>query len=184
MKLPIDELQSIWNLASAQHQGQTYPGVEEGQEMDYLSHIGGVALEVINASLRESDWDFELALKCALLHDTVEDTGLSLSLLEERYGKDVAAGVDALSKNPELADKATQMADSLGRIKQQPKAVWVVKLADRINNLETAPHHWDDRRRRRYLRESEIILKSLGSASSYLAQRLEQKMQAYQEFIE
>lgn len=183
MKLPIDELQSIWALASAQHYEQRYQGTEKGQEVEYLSHIGGVALEVLNAGLRESGWDLILALKCALLHDTVEDTGLPIGLIEEHHGQAVAAGVAALSKNPALPDKATQMADSLGRIKQQPKAVWVVKLADRINNLETVPHHWHQQKIQQYYRESEIILKSLSEASPYLTERLKQKISFYQSYL-
>lgn len=184
MELPIDELQAIWTLSSEQHFEQRYNGPKEGQEVEYLHHITGVALEVLNAGLRESSWDLVLALKCALLHDTVEDTELPIRLIEERYGAAVAAGVDALSKNPELPDKATQMADSLSRIKQQPKAIWAVKLADRIHNLESVPYHWDSTKKRRYWRESEIILKSLGSASPYLSQRLEKRIVAYEALID
>lgn len=76
---------------------------------------------------------------CAILHDTIEDTGCTYAQLSEVFAQRVADGVDALSKRSHL-DKAEAMSDSLNRIRSQPHAIWKVKLADRICNLQ-APHH-------------------------------------------
>ena len=43
---------------------------------------------------------------------------------------------------PQSTANVAQMADSLARIKQQPKEVWLVKLADRSANLGKPPHYW------------------------------------------
>jgi (p)ppGpp synthase/HD superfamily hydrolase len=48
--------------------------------------------------------------------------------------------VAALTKNPAVGDKPAQMRDSLERICQCSPEVWMVKLADRINNLREPPH--------------------------------------------
>ena len=86
----------------------------------------------------------DLAVVCALLHDTVEDTPTPLDEIAAKFGNDVAAGVSALTKNDKLP-KPEQMADSLRRIREQPPEIAVVKLADRITNLSEPPHYWRPR---------------------------------------
>lgn len=71
-----------------------------------------------------------------------------------------------------IAEKAARMQDSLKRIRQQPPAVWMVKLADRIVNLQPPPPDWDDAKVARYRLEALEILDSLGAASPVLADRL------------
>jgi hypothetical protein len=105
-----------------------------------------VAMEVIAAFAHEDGLDGDLAIQCALLHDVIEDTDRSHEDLIKKFGSDVADGVLALSNNSSLNSKQDKMTDSLARIKQQPKEVWVVKLADRITNLQPPPGPWDDKK--------------------------------------
>ncbi|MEN3371965.1 hypothetical protein [Dechloromonas sp. ZS-1] len=71
------------------------------------------------------------------------------------------------------------MADSLARIRQQPQAVWCVKMADRISNLSNIPEHWTDEKAAKYSREAEAILLALGDAHAHLAERLKQRISRY-----
>src|SRR5262249_11055628 len=116
---------------------------------------------------------------CALLHDTVEDTGATLDEIRSRFGVAVAAGVAALTKDASLATKADQMADSLRRIKQQPREIAVVKLADRITNMAPPPQHWTKDKCTAYRVEATLIADTLGYASSALDARLRARMDAY-----
>lgn len=50
----------------------------------------------------------------------------------------VAGGALALTKDENIADKTEKIADSLHRIKLQPRESWMVKLADRVTNLPSA----------------------------------------------
>lgn len=184
MNWSIDELQDVWQLASRQHDGQKYGGPSEGQQIEYLNHIGSVVFEIISASLIEKEMNADLAIKCALLHDTIEDTSLSYDVLLEKYGQQVAEGVLALTKNENIAGKKEKMLDSLQRIKAQPREIWAVKLADRITNLYTPPFYWSRERKMEYLEESRLILAELFEGSAYLAERLEKKMEAYRRFID
>ena len=36
-----------WNFATIAHHGQSYGGIEEGTRIDYINHIGSVAMEII-----------------------------------------------------------------------------------------------------------------------------------------
>ena len=130
-----------------------------------------------------NDIDEDLAVKCAMMHDTIEDTTLEYTDIENKYGKKVADGVMALTKNDNLPDKRTRMLDSLQRIKQQSKEVWMVKMADRITNLYASPYYWDNEKKKAYREEAIVIYDHLKDGSDYLANRLKQKIDEYQKFI-
>ena len=139
----IDLLQKAWSLASRHHEGQIYTGPKEGEQFAYLRHIGAVMLEVQQALLFRPELNQQLALICAILHDSLEDTELTAAEIEALFSPEILAGVQALTKDETLPDKPSQMQDSLDRILQQPAEVAMVKLADRICNLSPPPHYWN-----------------------------------------
>jgi (p)ppGpp synthase/HD superfamily hydrolase len=136
----------------------------------------------MGALVREPFAHADLAVACAVLHDTLEDTATTTDELAARFGADVAAGVGALSKDPALPAEA-RMADSLARIRTQPREVWLVKLGDRIVNLGPPPAGWSAAKRRAYQAEARDIHAALADASPYLAARLEARIVAYSAFI-
>jgi (p)ppGpp synthase/HD superfamily hydrolase len=161
-------------FAAQAHQRQLYPGTQ----LPYLLHLNLVSMEIIAALSAEPDRDGDLAVQCALLHDTVEDTDTSYEQVEAIFGIRVANGVAALSKNPGL-EKSQQLADSLNRIQQQPIEIWMVKLADRITNLQPPPAHWTAEKIAKYRDEAIEIHARLQTASPFLAMRLAEKIKIY-----
>jgi (p)ppGpp synthase/HD superfamily hydrolase len=161
-------------FAAQAHAGQTVPGTN----LPYLLHVTLVGMEVIAALRTESDRDQELAVRCALLHDIVEDTPATVDQLRAAFGPAVANGVSALSKNKALP-KDRRLEDSLHRIREQPAEIWMVKLADRITNLQPPPAHWSAEKIALYREEAIFIHASLKDASPALATRLSQKIAAY-----
>ncbi|MCX7782840.1 MAG: HD domain-containing protein [Meiothermus sp.] len=162
-------------FAAKAHHGQTIPD----SELPYVLHVVQVCMEVM-AALDDMTHP-DLAVQCALLHDTLEDTPTTMAQLEGTFGSAVAWGVQALTKNSHLS-KDRAMLDSLQRIQAQPKEVWMVKLADRITNLQAPPASWTPAKIAAYRAEAEIILRELGPASPSLARRLAQKLEAYRAF--
>lgn len=75
------------------------------------------------------------------------------------------------------------MRDSLERLKKRQNCVAMVKLADRITNLGVPPKYWDDEKKRKYLDEAKLILSELGYAHSYLAKKLQEKIEAYEQYM-
>jgi (p)ppGpp synthase/HD superfamily hydrolase len=161
-------------FAAQTHRGQLVPG----SDLPYLLHLNLVSMEIIAALGAETGHDGDLAIQCALLHDTIEDTEISYDRLSALFGVRVADGVAALSKNPEL-EKSQQLGDSLDRIQSQPREIWMVKLADRITNLQPPPRHWTPEKILKYRDEAIEIHTHLQSASSFLALRLARKIQNY-----
>jgi (p)ppGpp synthase/HD superfamily hydrolase len=161
-------------FAAQAHHGQLLPGTE----LPYLLHLNLVSMEIIAALSAESGHDGDLAVQCALLHDTIEDTDITYAQIESIFGVKVADGVAALSKNPAL-EKSQQLLDSLERIKLQPIEIWMVKLADRITNLQPPPPHWTPAKIVKYRDEAIEIHIHLQAASPFLASRLADKIQNY-----
>ena len=179
----INEIQKIWQLASKLHDGQKYGGSNEGEKVEYINHIGSVVFEILNAINYGEDINSDLAIKCAILHDSIDDTSFTYSNVCELFGQEVADGVLALSKNDKIEDQLEKMLDSLKRIKEQPKEIWAVKLADRISNLYEPPYYWKDDKKIKYIEEAEIILNELKEGNKYLAERLKIKIKEYYRFL-
>ena len=165
---------AAWTFAAHAHRTQKYPGTD----LPYLVHIGAVSMEILVAHQQLPFARPVLAVQCALLHDTLEDTPTREEEISSRFGVEVAAGVRALSKDASLT-KSAAMADSLERIRAQPVEVWAVKLADRISNLGPPPGHWNAERIARYATEAQMILETLGEAHEPLARRLAERIAQY-----
>jgi (p)ppGpp synthase/HD superfamily hydrolase len=168
-----------WAFAARYHQSQTYGGAEEGVQVEYLHHLGSVAMEVIWALPTAPAANGDLAVQCALLHDVIEDTAATFEIVLDQFGPAVAAGVLALTKDASLPTKAEQMADSLRRIREQPPEIWMVKLADRISNLAHPPYYWAEVKIAAYRQEAMSIYDALHPANAALAGRLREKIENY-----
>jgi guanosine-3',5'-bis(diphosphate) 3'-pyrophosphohydrolase len=169
-----------WNFACTAHNGQHVPGTD----LPYVNHFGLVAMEAMAAIASQiaKIESPDLLVLCALLHDTIEDTPVTDDDLKKEFGPDVASGVRALTKDKSLLTKAEQMDDSLKRIKKEPKEIWMVKLADRITNLQPPPNDWDTEKIRKYRNEASTILEALREANTWLAERLKRKIDQYRRY--
>jgi (p)ppGpp synthase/HD superfamily hydrolase len=171
-------------FAAERHRGQLMPG---DAKFPYLVHVTSVTAEVI-AVLPDAGLDGDLAITCALLHDTIEDTAKTAddktalaAEIAARFGDRARDGVLALSKRDELP-KEQRMADSLRRIREQPREVWAVKLADRITNLAPPPEKWTKEKCTSYRAEAIVILDALADANAALAGRLRARIAGYERF--
>jgi GTP pyrophosphokinase len=78
---------------------------------------------------------------CALLHDTVEDTDITLEDVQREFGTEVTKIVDGLTKISTVMDtNSTQQADNFKKIlltlTDDPRVI-LIKLADRLHNMRT-----------------------------------------------
>ncbi|ACA98726.1 MULTISPECIES: HD domain-containing protein [Cyanophyceae] len=174
-----DKYQKAWNFASNAHNGQKLPG----SDIPYINHLGLVAMEATATVAHERIDNPNILVLCALLHDVIEDTSTTFEDVKRDFGIEIADGVLALTKNTELPSKFEQMKDSINRIQLQPKEVWMVKLCDRITNLQPPPMHWDKVKIATYQSEAQFILEQLGEASPFLAQRLIVKISDYDQYL-
>ncbi|MFK7786398.1 MAG: bifunctional (p)ppGpp synthetase/guanosine-3',5'-bis(diphosphate) 3'-pyrophosphohydrolase [Crocinitomicaceae bacterium] len=81
------------------------------------------------------------AIVCALLHDTVEDTHITLEDIEDLFGNRVRLIIDGLTKIPEVFDEnASVQAENFRKMVltiSDDIRVVIIKLADRLHNMRT-----------------------------------------------
>jgi GTP pyrophosphokinase len=95
--------------------------------------------------------DFQ-SIVAALLHDTVEDTTISLSQVSSLFGKEIAALVDGVTKLEKipLHTEQEQQAENLRKMllaMSEDIRVIIVKLADRLHNIRTLDYVEEQKRR-------------------------------------
>lgn len=170
-----DYYQCAIQFAGEKHKHQTLPG----SEANYLQHVSNVAMEILLAYAHTKNFDVDFAVQTALLHDTIEDTDATYEEVKQHFGQRVADAVLALTKDDSLSGKQEKMANSLLRINALEKEVAMVKLADRITNLQHPPGHWSSEKIAQYHEEASAIADALVDKHAYLHQRLLDKMEAY-----
>lgn len=171
----LNNIEDVMMYASIAHKDQKMME----PEVPYLTHVFGVFLNVVEAYYNGNEkFDLDYALKVAILHDTIEDTSLTYENIKEKYGKDIADGVLALSKNKKIK-KEDQIIDSIERIKKCRIEVQIVKMADRTYNMRCRPSLWNEQRCLNYINEAKYILKELGESSKYLKEKLSKNISNY-----
>lgn len=120
-----------FEVAAIQHDGQLRASGEP-----YLNHPVGTAVICADLGLDSA------TLAAALLHDVVEDTGMSIDAVRERFGDEVALLVDGVTKLS-LMSFSTVEEEQAENIRKMIVAmakdirVILIKLADRLHNMRT-----------------------------------------------
>jgi (p)ppGpp synthase/HD superfamily hydrolase len=121
-------LDSALTFAARAHAGQ----VRKATDIPYIVHPVGVMLILLQAG----ETDPEL-LAAALLHDTVEDSGVTLAELRERFGARVAEIVEGCSEPNRDDSWETRKQHTVEYLKTAPRAVQLVAAADKLHNLRS-----------------------------------------------
>jgi (p)ppGpp synthase/HD superfamily hydrolase len=115
-------------FAAIAHQGQK----RKGTGIPYIVHPVGVMVVLLQAG--ETDVD---VLAAALLHDTVEDAGTTLTELRERFGERVAEIVAGCSEPDKSASWEVRKQHTVIYLQTAPRAVQLVAVADKLHNLRS-----------------------------------------------
>lgn len=174
-----EKYQQAIRFAGEKHQDQKIPS----SEASYMVHVSNVAMEVLLAYFEDACFDVEFAVQVALLHDVLEDTDCGFDELQELFGMRIAKAVHALSKDKRIAKKSARMNDSLDRVGILEIEVGMVKLADRITNLQQPPKHWKPEKIEKYQAEAQIIYEKLKDCNLFLAKRLRLKIEDYYKYL-
>ncbi len=135
------KIEQAYLFAARAHAGQLRASGE-----DYIIHPLGVAIILAEIGL---DTDTIIA---ALLHDVVEDTGVTLDELAEEFGPTIASLVDGVTKLGRLEDlnKQERQAENLRKMflaMAEDLRVILIKLADRLHNMRTLNYRPRDKQK-------------------------------------
>ncbi|MGH3245242.1 MAG: HD domain-containing protein, partial [Trebonia sp.] len=121
----------------------------------YITHPLAVAILLADIGMDTT------TLAAALLHDTVEDTGLTIGQVKAEFGAEVAVLVDGVTKldGSRWGDHAEgETFRKMILAASIDLRVLVIKLADRVHNLRTLGHHPKREKRERIARASMELL--------------------------
>lgn len=132
----------------------------------YIVHPAEVAQIVTEAGGTEAQ------IAAAWLHDTVEDTGVTIETIREEFGVEVAELVGWLTdvSRPEQGNRAVRKAIDRAHTAAAPGAAQTVKLADLIANTRSIVAH-DPEFARVYLAEKRQLLEVMTKGDAGLMAR-------------
>ena len=147
-RVSTDKIEKAFSIAEEAHQGQRRKSGEP-----YIRHPVAVATIVARQGLDDT------AVAAALLHDAVEDTSVGLDDLVRAFDPELAQIVDGVTKldrvhyDTKEEQQAATMRKMIVAIAQDLR-VLIIKLADRLHNLQTIagmPPHKQERSARETL---------------------------------
>jgi GTP pyrophosphokinase len=138
----IEQVWEAYRFGDAAHHGQMRKSGEP-----YITHPVSVALILAGLHLDTQ------TIIAALLHDVVEDTGITKEEVSDKFGTQVAELVDGLSKLDKIEFQSATEAQAENFRKMllamsQDVRVILVKLADRLHNMQTLDVMKPEKRRR------------------------------------
>jgi GTP diphosphokinase / guanosine-3',5'-bis(diphosphate) 3'-diphosphatase len=138
----INNIVRAYHFSAGAHSGQFRKSGEA-----YICHPVSVAI-----SLASMHMDAH-GIMAAILHDVIEDTPISKEELAEQFGPEVAALVDGVTKLSKIDSRtrAEAQAENVRKMflaMAQDLRVIVVKLADRLHNMQTLGNMPSDKKRR------------------------------------
>ena len=148
----LETLDKAFLLAKQHHSGQKRSSGEP-----YIIHPIAVAKIVL-------DYGMDCpSVTAAILHDTVEDTDLTLDEIKAEFGEETASLVDGLTKLGkvplDIKDKEEQQAENVRKMllaMSEDIRVIIIKLADRLHNIRTLNFVAPQKRRDKALETLEI----------------------------
>lgn len=138
----IQRVEAAYRFADTAHEGQARVSGEA-----YISHPLAVATTL-------AGWHLDpQALIAALLHDVMEDTAITKEQIAENFGKVAAELVDGVSKIDRIENQSFEEAQAENFRKMllamtRDVRVILIKLADRLHNMQTLDVMRPDKRRR------------------------------------
>lgn len=166
---------SAAHYAAARHARQRRKG--EAAE-PYVNHLLEVA-ELVSSAVPEPDTNMVMA---ALLHDTIEDVGVTRDDLVQRFGSDVADLVSEVTDDKSLP-KQERKRLQVENAPHKSERAQAIKLADKISNLRSMlmspPAGWDCQRIREYVEWSKRVVDALPAPNPALNAEFQSTLQRF-----
>jgi GTP pyrophosphokinase len=135
-------ISQAFNLAKVKHEGQKRVSGEE-----FINHPIQVARILIQLKADSA------TICAALLHDSLEDTTLSLDEIQKQFGEEIAELVEGVTKITDIdfESKEEYKAENLRKVllaTTKDVRVMLIKLADRLHNMRTLKYVRLDKQKR------------------------------------
>jgi (p)ppGpp synthase/HD superfamily hydrolase len=146
----------------------------------YVNHLIEVA-QLVSMAIPEPDTNLVMA---ALLHDTIEDVGVTGEELTQRFGSDVAELVTEVTDDKSLP-KAERKRLQIEHAPNLSVRAQAIKLADKISNLRailaSPPADWDYERKKQYFDWGKRVVDGLSAPNLVLKAEFEKTHRRFDE---
>lgn len=156
MSIDIVRLAQAADYAARQHVNQRRKGERAAPYVNHLTEVAALLAEATDGN------DLVLVMG-GLLHDAIEDTGVTFDDLRERFGAEVAALVAEVSDDkglPKQERKRLQVETTAGKSRRAR----LLKIADKTSNLRglviSPPAGWTRERLADYVEWAEAVVRS------------------------
>ena len=141
-RLDVELLTRAYRFSERAHAGQKRSSGEA-----YVSHCVEVAKILAELHLDS------VTVASGLIHDVIEDTGVSVDEIEREFGTEIASIVDGVTKIGNITFRSTQERQVENYRKlllsvAKDARVILIKLADRLHNMRTLDYLSEEKRRR------------------------------------
>ena len=127
-----NQIEEAIEVAAEAHQGQ----YRKGTNTPYITHPYAVGLILMETGCPEA------VIIAGILHDTVEDTDLTLEFIRERFGDAIANIVDGCSEDKALRWRARK-TERIEALRTASPEICIVTCADKLHNLRTIISEYD-----------------------------------------
>lgn len=173
---PLRDVLAAARFAAERHKNQRRKG-EAGEP--YVNHLLEVA-DLISQATPDPD---PIVLMAALLHDVVEDAGVTSAELAAHFGEAVANMVAEVTDDKSLP-KAVRKQKQVEHAPHLSAGAQLIKLADKISNLRGVMHNkpvgWDEPRCREYFEWARRVISGMPSPNAVLLAEFETVYRQYQ----
>ncbi|MDD2839841.1 MAG: bifunctional (p)ppGpp synthetase/guanosine-3',5'-bis(diphosphate) 3'-pyrophosphohydrolase [Rickettsiales bacterium] len=170
-------LLKAYDFSKKAHKGQLRDSGDE-----YFIHPVGVAILISELKLDEA------SVIAGLLHDTVEDTKITLKRIEKEFSQEVAYLVDGLTKinNAKFQSRTEKNAENFRKLilsTSKDLRILIIKLVDRLNNMSTLSGIFDKERRNRIASDTLMIYVPLAERIGMYKLKLELEDLCFEELF-
>ena len=166
----INKLVEAASFAAQRHTGHQRKG---NGKQPYINH----PLEVANLIANVGQVDDVDVLIAAILHDTVEDVGVTKDDIVKQFGERVAGIVMEVTDDKTLPKEERKRLQVEHAPRLSPEAK-LVKLGDKISNISDVtinpPDGWDVQRRKQYIDWGEAVGKGLRGVNDSLEKKFDE----------
>ena len=142
----------------------------------YINHLLEVAA-LLDEATGGNDPNLVVA---ALLHDAMEDQGISRAKIAEQFGEDVASLVEEVTDDKSLPQAVRKRLQVEQAPKKSPRAK-ILKLADKISNVtaigDDPPPDWSVERQRQYVQWGHDVVAGLRGVSPELEEKFDKAVE-------
>jgi len=175
-------LQSVIRAASFAAQKHATQRRKGAASEPYINHLLEVA-ELVSSALTEPDTNLVIA---ALLHDTIEDAGVTKNDLVTSFNENVAELVAEVTDDKTLPKEERKRLQIENAPKKSVRAQ-AIKLADKISNLRSIlnspPADWSFRRKQEYFAWAKSVVDRLSAPNPALKAEFDKTHSKFEDFV-